>query len=91
VDLTFTDKEEAFRHEARTWLKANVPAKRLRSFDTPDGFEQHREWEKQLFAGGWAVVTWPKMYGGRDCSLIEADLGRGVLRRQRAISLRPTA
>jgi alkylation response protein AidB-like acyl-CoA dehydrogenase len=27
--------------------------------------------EKQLFAGGWAVVTWPEVYGGRDCSLIE--------------------
>ena len=44
---------------------------RLKSFDTADGFEQHREWEKQLFAGRWAVVTWPEVYGGRDCSLIE--------------------
>ena len=43
----------------------------MKSFDTPDGFEQHREWEKQLFAGRWAVVTWPEVYGGRDCSLIE--------------------
>jgi alkylation response protein AidB-like acyl-CoA dehydrogenase len=71
VDLTFTDAEEAFRHEARTWLKANVPKQRLKSFDTPEGFEEHREWEKQLFAGGWAVVTWPEVYGGRDCSLVE--------------------
>lgn len=39
--------------------------------DTPDGFEQHREWEKKLFAAGWSVPAWPEKYGGRDCSLVE--------------------
>jgi alkylation response protein AidB-like acyl-CoA dehydrogenase len=29
------------------------------------------DWEKKLFAGGWAVVSWPKEYGGRDASLME--------------------
>jgi alkylation response protein AidB-like acyl-CoA dehydrogenase len=71
MDLTFTEKEEAFRHEARTWLEANVPSTPLTSMDTAVGFEQHREWEKQLFAGRWSVVSWPEVYGGRDCTLIE--------------------
>ncbi len=48
MDLTFTEAEEAFRHEIRSWLEQHVPAKPLRSMDTADGFEQHREWEKEL-------------------------------------------
>ena len=71
MDLTFTEAEEAFRHEARSWLEANVPATPLKSMDTADGFEQHREWEKTLHAGRWSVVSWPEKYGGRDCNLIE--------------------
>jgi alkylation response protein AidB-like acyl-CoA dehydrogenase len=71
MDLTFTEKEEEFRHEARTWLEANVPTQPLTSMDTEVGFEQHREWEKQLHSGRWSVVSWPEVYGGRDCTLIE--------------------
>ena len=70
MDLTFTEAEEEFRHEARTWLEANVPAVPLKSMDTAVGFEQHREWEKSLYEGRWSVVSWPEKYGGRDCSLI---------------------
>jgi hypothetical protein len=71
MDLTFTEAEEEFRHEARTWLEANVPSTPLKSMDTADGFEQHRAWEKTLYEGRWSVVSWPEKYGGRDCSLIE--------------------
>jgi alkylation response protein AidB-like acyl-CoA dehydrogenase len=71
MDLTFTESEEEFRHDARRWLEANVPSRPLRSMDTPDGFEQHREWERALHSGRWSVVSWPERYGGRDCSLIE--------------------
>ena len=51
MDLTFTEAEEEFRHEARSWLEANVPETPLRSMDTADGFEQHREWERTLHSG----------------------------------------
>lgn len=71
MDLSFTPAELAFRDEVRGWLAANLPAEPLKSMDTPDGFEQHREWEKKLFAAGWAVPAWPEKYGGRDCSLVE--------------------
>ena len=71
MDLTFTEAEEEFRHEARSWLEANVPKSPLRSMDTADGFEQHREWERTLHSGRWSVVSWPEKYGGRDCTLIE--------------------
>jgi len=71
VDLTFTEPEEAFRAEARSWLEANVPRPALPSGDTREGFALHKEWERALFDAGWAVVSWPQEYGGRDASLIE--------------------
>lgn len=71
MELTFTDEQKAFRREVREWLEAHVPAKPLQTFDTAEGFEQHREWEKTLAQGNWGMVTWPKEYGGRGCNLIE--------------------
>ena len=70
IDLTDTPAEAAFRAEARAWLRANVPAA-LPSGDTREGFARHVEWERRLFDAGWAVVSWPRRYGGREASLWE--------------------
>jgi alkylation response protein AidB-like acyl-CoA dehydrogenase len=59
VDLTYTDGERAFRDEARTWLRANVPT------------EPSVAWERALFEAGWAVVSWPREHGGRAASPTE--------------------
>jgi alkylation response protein AidB-like acyl-CoA dehydrogenase len=71
MDLDYTPSEEAFRREARTWLQANVPKTPLPSGDTAGGFALHRQWEKKLYDAGWAVVSWPKKYGGREATLME--------------------
>jgi alkylation response protein AidB-like acyl-CoA dehydrogenase len=60
-----------FRTEVRDWLAAHGPAEPLPSVDTAEGFERHREWERELAAAGLAVVAWPAEYGGRDASLLE--------------------
>jgi alkylation response protein AidB-like acyl-CoA dehydrogenase len=70
MDLTFTPTEETFRAECRTWLEANVPPD-LPSGDTRAGFAAHLDWERALFDAGWAVVSWPQRYGGRDASPME--------------------
>jgi alkylation response protein AidB-like acyl-CoA dehydrogenase len=70
MDLTFTAEQEAFRAEARDWLRANVPREPLPSFDTRDGFEAHRAWERTLAGARWSVVNWPAEFGGRDADLI---------------------
>ena len=70
MDLTFTPEEEAFRAEARAWLEANAPGP-MQSMDTPDGFAQHQDWEEALYEGGWAAVSWPREFGGRNATLIE--------------------
>ncbi len=60
-----------FRAEVRDWLRAHVPAQPLPSVDTAEGFERHREWERELAAAGLSVVSWPAAYGGRDASLLD--------------------
>lgn len=71
MDLSFTESEDAFRNECRTWLEANVPREPLPSGDTKEGFALHLEWERALFDAGWAAVSWPKKYGGREATLYE--------------------
>ena len=71
MNLTFTPAQDAFRAECRAWLEANVPNTPLRSHNTAAGFAEHVAWEKVLFEAGWAVVSWPKAYGGRDADLME--------------------
>ncbi|MEM7436582.1 MAG: acyl-CoA dehydrogenase family protein [Myxococcota bacterium] len=71
MDLNFTAEESAFRNECRAWLEAHVPSSPLPSGDTRAGFAQHLEWEHVLFDAGWAAVSWPKEYGGREATLVE--------------------
>jgi alkylation response protein AidB-like acyl-CoA dehydrogenase len=71
MDLAYTEKQHTFRAEVRAWLEANVPKQPLQSFDTAEGFQQHREWEAKLNSGRWGMVTWPEALGGRGCDLIE--------------------
>lgn len=71
MDLAFTDEHKAFREEIRSWLAANKPSEPLQTFDTEEGFQQHREWEAKLNEGRWGMVTWPSELGGRDADLIQ--------------------
>jgi alkylation response protein AidB-like acyl-CoA dehydrogenase len=74
VDLTWSEAEEMFRSEARSWLEPNLEAWRHRhggrilSGDTEEGFAQHLDWERALFDGRWSVVSWPEEHGGRGAS-----------------------
>ncbi|HLR98086.1 MAG TPA: acyl-CoA dehydrogenase family protein, partial [Mycolicibacillus parakoreensis] len=71
MDLQFDADTEAFRAEVREFLAANTAAFPTRSYDTAEGFEQHRRWDKVLFDAGLSVIAWPKRYGGRDATLLQ--------------------
>lgn len=71
MNLSFTPEQTAFRHEVRAWMAGHVPANPLPSFDTAEGFEAHREWERTLSRGNFGMVTWPKTYGGRALDLVQ--------------------
>jgi alkylation response protein AidB-like acyl-CoA dehydrogenase len=70
MDLRWSQREEAFRAEARAWLEANAPAE-LASGNSRAGFAAHVEWERKLYQARWGVVSWPERYGGRDATLWE--------------------
>ncbi|MEY9990598.1 alkylation response protein AidB-like acyl-CoA dehydrogenase [Streptomyces sp. V4I8] len=70
MDLTHSPADEAFRAEARAWLRAHVPPDPLPSLETGEGFAAHRAWEAELAADRWSAVNWPAAYGGRDATLV---------------------
>jgi alkylation response protein AidB-like acyl-CoA dehydrogenase len=71
VDLELDAETLAFRDEVCDFLAANVPAQKLPSMDTPDGFAAHREWEHVLADARLSVVSWPAELAGRDASLLK--------------------
>jgi len=71
MELSYTPEQQAFRREVRAWLAENVPSEPLASYDTREGFEQHREWERRLFDNRLSMVMWPEHLGGRGCDLID--------------------
>lgn len=71
MNLRESAKESAFRSDCRAWLAANVPKEGLPSGDTADGFQACLAWERTLFEGGYAAVSWPEEFGGRGATLNE--------------------
>ena len=69
MDFSDSSEEAAFREEARSWLKANVPSEQeLKGLDY---IAQAKLWQKRKYDAGWACITWPKEYGGRGSNAIE--------------------
>jgi alkylation response protein AidB-like acyl-CoA dehydrogenase len=71
MDLNFDDETLAFQTEVRDFLEANKESIPTKSYDTAEGFEQHRRWDRVLYDAGLSVITWPKKYGGRDATLLQ--------------------
>jgi len=71
MDLTYDDETCAFRDGVRTFLNANRDSFPSSSYDTAEGFEQHRHWDRVLFDAGLSVISWPEKYGGREASLLQ--------------------
>jgi alkylation response protein AidB-like acyl-CoA dehydrogenase len=76
MDFAFSEKELAFAAEARAWLEANVPAAWRRDHcwtraDDPAWFDIARAWQRKLYEGGWAAISWPREHGGRGATVVE--------------------
>ena len=81
MDFASSPAEEAFRARIREWLRANLPE----GWGTPDYPKPKapaekvtfaRQWQRKLYDGGWAGVSWPKEYGGQALSPLEQLLFR---------------
>ncbi len=71
MDLIFDEATLAFQAEVRDFLAANTASFPTKSYDTAEGFEQHRRWDRVLFDAGLSVISWPERYGGRDATLLQ--------------------
>jgi alkylation response protein AidB-like acyl-CoA dehydrogenase len=77
MDLDLTPEERSFRDSLRLWLSDNVPEswpRNDRSETSVDYWNHLRGWQKKLFDGGWAGVSWPSAYGGRGATPIQNSI-----------------
>jgi alkylation response protein AidB-like acyl-CoA dehydrogenase len=80
MDLTFNERETAFRDEVRAWFAANDPGPEPQH-DEARHYAWRRDFQRRLAADGLAAVHWPEEYGGRAATLTESaiffeELGR---------------
>jgi alkylation response protein AidB-like acyl-CoA dehydrogenase len=90
MDLNLTPNEQQFRDEFRAWLKTNVPEEwngGTSAEDRDDYIAYLRDWQRKLYEGGWAGISWPKEYGGRGVTLMEQAIFQEELARASAPQL----
>lgn len=90
MDLNLTPTEQQFRNEFRAWLEANLPEEwqgGTSSENREDYIEYLRDWQRRLYEGGWAGISWPKEYGGRGATLMEQAIFQEELARANAPQL----
>jgi alkylation response protein AidB-like acyl-CoA dehydrogenase len=90
MDLELDENERAFRERLVEWLDATPVPDGLRDYgatpeaeDVPAG----RAWQRLLYEGGWAGLSWPREHGGAGATLSEQaifteELSRRSLPRQ---------
>jgi alkylation response protein AidB-like acyl-CoA dehydrogenase len=77
MDFNDTPEEAAFRAEARAFLTANAPLKAgtrpvlRQSGIGAEDVKRCKEWQAKKAAAGFAGLTWPKRFGGKEASPIQ--------------------
>jgi alkylation response protein AidB-like acyl-CoA dehydrogenase len=91
MEFRLNEEEESFRRELSDWLDRNLPA----GWGTPlhrkpatmdEEVVLARAWQRKLYDGGWAGISWPKEYGGRGATLIQQLIYQEEMARHRAPS-----
>jgi alkylation response protein AidB-like acyl-CoA dehydrogenase len=89
MDFKYSEEDEAFRAEFRSWLEANMPRDwrddgELADPDTKSEFERRRAWHRKLYDAGWMCIHWPKEFGGRGATLMQQFIYNQELDRAKA-------
>ncbi len=79
MNFKLTEKQEALKKEFEDFFREemkNAPPEYGRGgiegvYNTPEGFEFHKEMAKKLGAKGWISKTWPKDCGGQEAPMLE--------------------
>ncbi len=87
MDFSLDPEQARFRDELRAWLRENLAdelATPLPAMGAEEGVERRRRWQRRVHQAGYAGVSWPKQYGGRGLSLIEAMIVNEEMARAKA-------
>jgi alkylation response protein AidB-like acyl-CoA dehydrogenase len=73
MDLRYTESDEAFRTELRSWLDDAMPKipPKPPLEDWPARRAWDTSWQRTLFDAGYAGINWPKEVGGRGATPTE--------------------
>ena len=78
MDFNDTPQEAEFRAKCRTWLEANAELKTKKTNSAKNMnvgnkslLEAAAEWQKKKYDAGWAMIHWPKEFGGIGATPIE--------------------
>jgi hypothetical protein len=79
MDFDDTPQEAAFRAKARAWLERYAEPRGpdssspdlLREREDAETIRRAKAWQALKFDEGWAVLTWPKEYGGQELGRME--------------------
>ena len=75
MDFNDTPEEAAFRAEVRAWLSETAPKHVIPqgvALDDTEEVERGKAWQRAVYDGGYAGITFPKAHGGRGGTVIEA-------------------
>mgnify|MGYP001181529873 CR=1 FL=1 len=76
MDFKDTPEQAKFRAKCREWLEANAELKESKSSGHSDSsLDDHlkvaKAWQQKKYDAGWAMLHWPKEFGGIGASPIE--------------------
>ena len=74
MDFKDNPKQASFRKNCREWLEKNAKLKigvEKNEFANIDFLQAAKGWQKKKYDAGWAMLHWPKEYGGIAASAIE--------------------
>jgi len=76
MDFSEQPEHAAFRQRARDWLERNLPEGWApQSYPGPKTGSEHlllaKRWQRQLYDGGWAGLSWPVEFGGQGAGIME--------------------
>ncbi len=73
MDLSFSEQDEAFREEVKSWIQSAMPPEIKEKAAAGGNFamEEVMQWHKILYEKGWAAPNWPEEHGGPGFSATE--------------------
>ena len=79
MDFEYTESEQNFREEVKSFLAENLPPKKERDRNFL------KSWLEKVREKGWVGFSWPKEFGGSDGGLIE----QAILKEEMALAKAP--